>query len=122
MRNCCARRICSRMAASDAAGSLASMASTIARCSNNPLSRRPSPTRPAGCSKSMANRVIFMDRGRIIEINAPEAFFSNRHERTRIFLRQVPQVIGPSKQEQRPMTIPSRDTEKIPPILRPNVF
>jgi ABC-type polar amino acid transport system ATPase subunit len=38
----------------------------------------------------VANRVVFMDAGRIVEEAAPEDFFSNpRHERTRSFLAQV---------------------------------
>ncbi|MEX0753034.1 MAG: amino acid ABC transporter ATP-binding protein [Xanthobacteraceae bacterium] len=43
-----------------------------------------------GFAREVANRVVFMDDGQIIEINAPEAFFScPQHERTRIFLNQI---------------------------------
>jgi len=38
----------------------------------------------------VADRVVFMDRGEIVEMNAPEEFFSNpRHERTKLFLGQI---------------------------------
>ncbi len=41
-------------------------------------------------AKQVADRVIFMDRGEIVESNAPEAFFANpRHERTKLFLSQI---------------------------------
>ena len=41
-------------------------------------------------AKQVADRVIFMDRGEIVESNAPEAFFANpQHERTRLFLSQI---------------------------------
>ena len=38
----------------------------------------------------VADRVIFMDQGQIVEANSPEAFFSNpQHERTKLFLSQI---------------------------------
>ena len=41
-------------------------------------------------ARQVANRVVFMDAGRIVEEAPPETFFSNpRHERTRSFLSQV---------------------------------
>ena len=41
-------------------------------------------------AKQVADRVIFMDRGEIVEANAPEAFFSHpQHERTKLFLSQI---------------------------------
>ena len=41
-------------------------------------------------ARQVADRVIFMDRGQIVEQNTPAAFFDNpRHERTRLFLRQI---------------------------------
>jgi ABC-type polar amino acid transport system ATPase subunit len=47
-------------------------------------------THEMGFAREFATRVIFMDRGRIIEAGPPDAFFSNpREERTRAFLRQV---------------------------------
>jgi general L-amino acid transport system ATP-binding protein len=47
-------------------------------------------THEMGFAKTVANRVIFMDGGEIIEENAPEEFFSNpRSERTQLFLSQI---------------------------------
>jgi general L-amino acid transport system ATP-binding protein len=47
-------------------------------------------THEMGFARQVANRVIFMDAGQIIEQNEPEEFFSNpRHERTKLFLSQI---------------------------------
>ena len=47
-------------------------------------------THEMGFARSVADRVVFMDHGRIVEADAPEAFFNNpRHERTRLFLSQI---------------------------------
>jgi general L-amino acid transport system ATP-binding protein len=47
-------------------------------------------THEMGFARQVANRVIFMDQGQIIEQNEPEEFFLNpRHERTRLFLSQI---------------------------------
>ena len=47
-------------------------------------------THEMGFAKAVANRVIFMDRGEIVESNRPEAFFGNpQHNRTRNFLSQI---------------------------------
>jgi general L-amino acid transport system ATP-binding protein len=47
-------------------------------------------THEMGFARQVANRVIFMDAGQIIEQNEPEAFFSNpKHERTKLFLSQI---------------------------------
>jgi general L-amino acid transport system ATP-binding protein len=47
-------------------------------------------THEMGFARQVANRVIFMDQGQIIEENSPEEFFSNpRHERTKLFLSQI---------------------------------
>ena len=47
-------------------------------------------THEMGFARQVANRVIFMDQGQIIEQNEPEAFFSNPpHERTKLFLSQI---------------------------------
>jgi len=47
-------------------------------------------THEMGFARSVADRVIFMDRGEIVEQNVPEDFFSNpREERTRTFLGQI---------------------------------
>jgi general L-amino acid transport system ATP-binding protein len=38
----------------------------------------------------VANRVIFMDYGAVVEINTPNEFFKNpQHERTKLFLSQI---------------------------------
>ena len=43
-----------------------------------------------GFARSVADRVIFMDRGEIVEEAPPESFFSSpRSERTRAFLGQI---------------------------------
>ena len=47
-------------------------------------------THEMGFARQVADRVIFMDEGAIVEINRPEAFFSRpQHERTRAFLGQI---------------------------------
>ena len=47
-------------------------------------------THEMGFATAVANRVIFMDGGEIIEENEPEAFFSNpQHDRTKLFLSQI---------------------------------
>ena len=47
-------------------------------------------THEMGFAKQVANRVIFMDEGQIIEQNVPEEFFSNpKSERTKLFLSQI---------------------------------
>ena len=47
-------------------------------------------THEMGFARQVADRVIFMDQGQIVEINAPEEFFGNpRNERTRLFLSQI---------------------------------
>jgi general L-amino acid transport system ATP-binding protein len=43
-----------------------------------------------GFARQVANRIIFMADGEIVEINEPKAFFANpQHERTRLFLQQI---------------------------------
>jgi len=47
-------------------------------------------THEMGFARQVANRVIFMDEGQIVEQNEPEAFFTNpQHERTKLFLSQI---------------------------------
>jgi polar amino acid transport system ATP-binding protein len=47
-------------------------------------------THEMGFAKSVADRVIFMDRGEIVEMSKPDEFFKNpRSERTRNFLGQI---------------------------------
>ena len=46
-------------------------------------------THEMGFARQVADRVIFMDQGQIVEMNAPAEFFSNpQHERTKLFLSQ----------------------------------
>jgi general L-amino acid transport system ATP-binding protein len=47
-------------------------------------------THEMGFARTVANRVIFMDGGEIIEQNDPEGFFANpKSERTKLFLSQI---------------------------------
>ena len=47
-------------------------------------------THEMGFAKTVADRVIFMDFGQIVEENAPHEFFTNpRNERTKLFLSQI---------------------------------
>ncbi len=47
-------------------------------------------THEMGFARKVANRVIFMDQGQIVEQNEPEPFFTNpQHERTKLFLSQI---------------------------------
>ncbi len=47
-------------------------------------------THEMGFAKTIADRVIFMDEGDIVEENEPNAFFNNpQHERTKLFLSQI---------------------------------
>jgi len=47
-------------------------------------------THEMGFARSVADRVIFMADGRIVEQAAPEQFFGNpQHEKTRNFLGQI---------------------------------
>jgi len=47
-------------------------------------------THEMGFAESVADRVMFMDFGEIVEENKPEEFFANpQHERTKLFLSQI---------------------------------
>ena len=47
-------------------------------------------THEMGFARKVANRVIFMDEGQIVEQNEPEEFFNNpKSERTQLFLSQI---------------------------------
>ena len=47
-------------------------------------------THEMGFAREVADRVVFMDHGRIIEEGSPEHFFINpTHERTKLFLSQI---------------------------------
>ncbi|HZP21218.1 MAG TPA: amino acid ABC transporter ATP-binding protein [Bauldia sp.] len=47
-------------------------------------------THEMGFARQVANRIIFMDAGQIVEQNSPTEFFTNpQHERTKLFLSQI---------------------------------
>lgn len=47
-------------------------------------------THEMGFAREVADRIVFMDRGQIVEEGPPEHFFTNpRHERTKLFLSQI---------------------------------
>ena len=47
-------------------------------------------THEMGFAKAVADRVIFMDQGQIVEQNTPQAFFDNpQHDRTKDFLAKI---------------------------------
>ena len=61
-----------------------------------------------GFARQVADRVIFMDEGQIVEVNAPKEFFSHpRHERTRLFLKQILHLAGDNGRPQPPAGEPS---------------
>ena len=47
-------------------------------------------THEMGFARQVADRIVFMDEGQIVEIDAPSEFFANpKHERTKLFLSQI---------------------------------
>jgi polar amino acid transport system ATP-binding protein len=47
-------------------------------------------THEMGFAREVADRVIFMDEGMIVEEGTPEHFFKNPiHDRTKLFLKQI---------------------------------
>ncbi|WP_319542969.1 amino acid ABC transporter ATP-binding protein [uncultured Pseudodesulfovibrio sp.] len=47
-------------------------------------------THEMGFARTVADRIIFMDYGEIVEQNSPEEFFSNpKYDRTKLFLSQI---------------------------------
>jgi general L-amino acid transport system ATP-binding protein len=43
-----------------------------------------------GFARQVANRIVFMDQGQIVEANVPDEFFNHpQQERTKLFLRQI---------------------------------
>jgi general L-amino acid transport system ATP-binding protein len=47
-------------------------------------------THEMGFAREVANRIVFMDAGQIIEANEPKEFFANpQHARTKLFLSQI---------------------------------
>lgn len=47
-------------------------------------------THEMGFAKEVADRVVFMDAGEVVEVGTPEHFFTNpQHDRTKLFLSQI---------------------------------
>ena len=47
-------------------------------------------THEMGFAREVADRVLFMDYGMVVEEGTPEHFFTNpQHERTKLFLSQI---------------------------------
>ena len=47
-------------------------------------------THEMGFARQVANRIVFMDEGQIVESNVPDEFFAHpKHERTKLFLSQI---------------------------------
>ena len=47
-------------------------------------------THEMGFAREVANRIVFMDSGEIVEVNTPANFFTNpQHERTKEFLQKI---------------------------------
>ncbi len=47
-------------------------------------------THEMGFARSVADKVVFMDNGEIVEMNPPQEFFDNpQHKRTKLFLSQI---------------------------------
>jgi general L-amino acid transport system ATP-binding protein len=47
-------------------------------------------THEMGFARGVADRIVFMDSGEIVEIGTPESFYDNpQHERTKLFLQQI---------------------------------
>ena len=47
-------------------------------------------THEMGFAKGVADRIVFMDSGEVVEIGTPEHFFTNpQHDRTKLFLQQI---------------------------------
>jgi general L-amino acid transport system ATP-binding protein len=47
-------------------------------------------THEMGFARSVADMVVFMDNGEIVEMNPPQEFFDNpQHKRTKLFLSQI---------------------------------
>jgi general L-amino acid transport system ATP-binding protein len=47
-------------------------------------------THEMGFAKEVADRIVFFDRGQIVEIAPPDVFFENpKHERSKLFLSQI---------------------------------
>jgi len=56
-------------------------------------------THEMGFARRVADRVVFMDNGEIVESAPPEAFFERpRHERARLFLGQIERAHKPARE------------------------
>jgi general L-amino acid transport system ATP-binding protein len=43
-----------------------------------------------GFARQVADRIVFMDQGQIVEMQEPEGFFNNpQSDRTKLFLSQI---------------------------------
>jgi ABC-type polar amino acid transport system ATPase subunit len=47
-------------------------------------------THEMGFAREVADRLVFMESGEVVEVGTPEHFFTNpREERTKLFLSQI---------------------------------
>jgi ABC-type polar amino acid transport system ATPase subunit len=47
-------------------------------------------THEMGFARGVADRIVFMDSGEIVEIGTPDTFYTNpQHDRTKLFLQQI---------------------------------
>jgi ABC-type polar amino acid transport system ATPase subunit len=47
-------------------------------------------THEMGFARQVADRMVFMDKGQVVEISPPQSFFENpKSERTKLFLNQI---------------------------------
>jgi len=47
-------------------------------------------THEMGFARTVADRVVFMDHGQVVEVASPAEFFANpKNERTKLFLSQL---------------------------------
>jgi len=47
-------------------------------------------THEMGFAREVADRIVFMDAGEIVEVGTPEHFFTTpSHDRTKLFLEQI---------------------------------
>jgi general L-amino acid transport system ATP-binding protein len=47
-------------------------------------------THEMGFARGVADRIVFMDSGEVVEIGTPDTFYTNpQHDRTKLFLQQI---------------------------------
>jgi ABC-type polar amino acid transport system ATPase subunit len=47
-------------------------------------------THEMGFARGVADRIVFMDSGEIVEIGTPDTFYTSpQHDRTKLFLQQI---------------------------------